>query len=70
MTLLRTGLNLERSREYMKIAVLLRNDLRLHDHPALSQAKLDGEILPIYVVENNLGAAFKYWTHRNLESFS
>ena len=52
----------------MKIAVLLRNDLRLHDHPSLSQAKLDGEILPIYVVENNLGAAFKYWTHRNLES--
>ena len=28
----------------MKIAVLLRNDLRLHDHPALSQAQLDGEV--------------------------
>jgi len=52
----------------MKIAVLLRNDLRLHDHPALSQASLDGEILPIYVLENNLGEAFKYWTHRNLET--
>jgi len=50
----------------MKIAVLLRNDLRLHDHPALSQAQLDGEVLPIYVLEDNLGAAFKYWTHRNL----
>ena len=52
----------------MKIAVLLRNDLRLHDHPALSQASLDGEVLPIYVLEDDLGAAFKYWTHRNLES--
>lgn len=53
----------------MKIAVLLRNDLRLHDHPALSQAKLDGEVLLIYILEADLGAAFKYWTHRNLESF-
>jgi len=52
----------------MKIAVLLRNDLRLHDHPALSQANLDGQILPICVLEDDLGAAFKYWTHRNLES--
>lgn len=52
----------------MKIAVLLRNDLRLHDNPALSQATLDGEILPIYVLEEDLGTAFKYWTHRNLET--
>ncbi len=52
----------------MQIAVLLRNDLRLHDHPALSQAKLDGDIIPIYVLEENLGAAFKYWTHLNLQS--
>ncbi|WP_075619924.1 cryptochrome/photolyase family protein [Paenisporosarcina indica] len=52
----------------MEIAVLLRNDLRLHDHPALSQAVLDGKILPVYVLEENLGDAFKYWTHRNLET--
>lgn len=52
----------------MKIAVLFRNDLRLHDHPALSQAVLDGEVLLIYVLEEGLGAAFKYWTHRHLES--
>jgi deoxyribodipyrimidine photo-lyase len=52
----------------MKIAVLLRNDLRLHDHPALSQAQLDGEIIPIYVLEKDLGAAFKFWTHRNLQA--
>lgn len=56
------------SRDTMKIAVLLRNDLRLHDHPALSQASLDGRVLPIYVLENDLGAAFKYWTHQHLES--
>lgn len=58
----------KRSRDDMKIAVLLRNDLRLHDHPALSQAALDGKILPVYVLEENLGDAFKYWTHRNLET--
>lgn len=52
----------------MRIAVLLRNDLRLHDHPALTQAKLDGDILPIYVLEKHLGSAFKYWSHLNLES--
>lgn len=52
----------------MRIIVLLRNDLRLHDHPALSQASLHGEILPIYVLEDDLGTAFKHWTHRNLES--
>lgn len=52
----------------MKIAVILRNDLRLHDHPAMHQASLDGDILPVYVLEENLGSAFKYWTHGHLKS--
>ncbi|AYC30191.1 cryptochrome/photolyase family protein [Paenisporosarcina cavernae] len=50
----------------MKIAVLFRNDLRLHDHPALMTAAQHGEILPIYVMEEGLGTAFRYWTHKNL----
>ena len=52
----------------MNIAVILRQDLRLHDHPALHQAVQDGKIVPIYVLENGIGSASKYWTHQNLVS--
>jgi len=41
----------------MNIAVILRQDLRLHDHPALHQAVHDGKIVPIYVLEDGIGSA-------------
>lgn len=52
----------------MNIAVLFRLDLRLHDHPALYQAVQDGLILPIFVLEDGIGSASKYWIHQNLLS--
>lgn len=52
----------------MNIVVLFRLDLRLHDHPALYQAAQDGMILPIFVLEDGIGAASKYWIHQNLQS--
>lgn len=34
------------------IVVWLRNDLRIHDHPALAQAVADGdEVIPLYIVD-------------------
>lgn len=52
----------------MNIVVLFRLDLRLHDHPALYQAAQDGMILPIFVLEDGIGAASKYWIHQNLQT--
>lgn len=52
----------------MNIVVIFRQDLRLHDHPALYQAVQDGIILPIFVLEDGIGSASKYWIHQNLHS--
>lgn len=52
----------------MNIVVIFRQDLRLHDHPALYQAVQDGMILPIFVLEDGIGSASKYWIHKNLHS--
>ncbi|HEX8182684.1 MAG TPA: deoxyribodipyrimidine photo-lyase [Candidatus Saccharimonadales bacterium] len=38
----------------MPTIVWFRNDLRLHDHPALSTAAQDGEVIPVFVFDPKL----------------
>ena len=52
--------------------VWFRKDLRLSDNPALFEACQQGEILPIYILEDNdkrrlLGSAQKWWLYNSLK---
>ncbi len=52
----------------MKPALLwLRNDLRLHDNPALAAALAGGgPVLPVYILDEQMGAASRWWLHHSL----
>ncbi|MGM0524179.1 MAG: cryptochrome/photolyase family protein, partial [Bacillota bacterium] len=45
----------------MHILVLFRRDLRLLDHPALTEAAHDGEIISGYIKKETLTSAHDYW---------
>ena len=53
------------------IIVLIREDFRIHDHPALYAACQEGNVIPLYILdeETTLGEAKKWWLHRNIESY-
>ncbi len=36
-----------------RIIVLFREDLRLHDHPALYEATKTGEVIPLYIFDDH-----------------
>ena len=49
--------------------VWFRQDLRLHDNPALTAAVKAGDILPIFILDDhfsNKGSASKVWLHHSL----
>jgi deoxyribodipyrimidine photo-lyase len=52
--------------------VWFRQDLRLHDHPALSAAMASGSVIPVYILdddtpgEQRMGAAQRWWLHHSL----
>jgi deoxyribodipyrimidine photo-lyase len=52
--------------------VWFRRDLRLADHPALTQAAANGSIVPVYVWDCGSrwtpGGASRWWLHQSLES--
>jgi deoxyribodipyrimidine photo-lyase len=56
------------------IIVWFRQDLRLLDNPALSQACESGSIIPVYILDDksagdwSMGAASRWWLHHALES--
>ncbi|MEC7840537.1 MAG: deoxyribodipyrimidine photo-lyase [Chlamydiota bacterium] len=56
--------------------VWFRQDLRLSDNPALTEAVQAGKILPIYILDDcapkpfNIGGASKAWLHHSLENFN
>ncbi|MFT3730307.1 MAG: deoxyribodipyrimidine photo-lyase [Hyphomicrobium sp.] len=59
------------------IIVWFRNDLRLHDHPALTAAVKSGaKIIPLYILDETsrdhwtLGAASKWWLAKSLASLA
>ena len=45
-----------------------RQDLRLHDNPALVAACAEGEIIPVYVLDPaaQMGGASLWWLHHSL----
>jgi len=55
-----------------KSIVWFRNDLRIKDNSALYNAVKSGEILAIYIYDNNdyIGQASKYWLHNSLKSLN
>ena len=58
-----------------KTLVWFRQDLRLKDNPALSYACENGDILPVYIVDNTncekpLGEASNWWLHHALTSLN
>jgi len=53
-----------------------RQDLRLSDNPALSEAIESGDILPIYILDdinsndNKMGEASRWWLHHSLSNLN
>lgn len=56
--------------------VWIRNDLRLTDNPALSEALAEHQVIPVFVYDNkeeipfSAGAASRFWLHHSLSSLS
>ncbi len=61
----------------MKNTILwLRNDLRLHDNPALCEAAQRGQVIPLYIYDEDrqnpwpMGGASKWWLHHSLTALA
>ena len=60
----------------MTKVIWFRRDLRLDDNPALSYAVEQGDILPIYILDDDnakdhkMGSASRVWLHHSLESLN
>lgn len=59
-----------------KTIVWFRKDLRLSDNPALTEALKNGEIIPIFILDEQgagdfkMGQSSRWWLHKSLESLS
>ncbi|MBE7204754.1 MAG: deoxyribodipyrimidine photo-lyase [Parafilimonas terrae] len=60
----------------MTALLWLRQDLRLHDHPALTAAAHAGPVIPVYVLDDDtpgawqMGGAQRWWLHHSLDSLA
>jgi deoxyribodipyrimidine photo-lyase len=60
----------------MTIVIWLRQDLRLHDNPALVAACAEGTVVPVYVLDDDaagkkrMGGASRWWLHHSLAALS
>ena len=58
------------------VLLWLRQDLRLHDQPALTAAAQDGAVIPVYILDDQapgewaIGAAQRWWLHHSLTSIA
>jgi deoxyribodipyrimidine photo-lyase len=58
----------------MTTLLWLRQDLRLHDQPALAAAAHDGPVIPVYILDDDapgdwrIGGAQRWWLHHSLTS--
>ncbi|KTT76792.1 cryptochrome/photolyase family protein [Sphingomonas endophytica] len=56
----------------MTTLLWLRQDLRLHDHPALTAATQEGPVIPVYILDDDapgawrIGGAQRWWLHHSL----
>ena len=59
-----------------KSIVWFRQDLRVKDNPALLAATDLGEIIPVYILDeenaqdHSMGGASKWWLHESLKSLN
>lgn len=51
-----------------KIICWFRNDLRLKDNPAFSYSTVNGLVAPIFIFDQQIGEASKWWLHNALLS--
>ncbi|WP_227395839.1 cryptochrome/photolyase family protein [Jeotgalibacillus aurantiacus] len=56
----------------MTSLVWIRKDFRMHDHPALFHGAENGEILPVFILDDReeIGEAQKWFYHHALDSFT
>jgi deoxyribodipyrimidine photo-lyase len=60
----------------MTTLLWLRQDLRLHDHPALIAAVHDGAVVPVYILDDaapgawKIGGAQRWWLHHSLAALA
>ncbi len=60
----------------LKVLHWFRLDLRLQDNPALNAAVEAGEIIPVFILENDnpkehkIGGASRWWLHRSLKALN
>lgn len=55
-------------RVFLKTIVWFRNDLRLHDHPALKEASECGQVLPVFVLPDHTSpTAADWWVYESLK---
>lgn len=58
----------------MTTLLWLRQDLRLHDQPALAAAAHQGPVIPVYILDDDapgdwrIGGAQRWWLHHSLTS--
>src|SRR5690606_30269471 len=58
------------------VLVWFRRDLRLSDHPALSEACRKGPVIPLFILDETgegswpMGGASRWWLHRSLEALA
>ncbi|MEC7857461.1 MAG: deoxyribodipyrimidine photo-lyase, partial [Verrucomicrobiota bacterium] len=59
-----------------KTIMWFRQDLRITDNPALNEACLKGDIIPVFIHDNvnhpnkQIGSASKWWLHQSLISLN
>ena len=57
------------------VLLWLRQDLRLHDQPALTAAAHEGPVIPVYILDDAapgdwaIGGAQRWWLHHALDAF-
>ncbi len=60
----------------MTTLLWLRQDLRLHDHPALIAAAEAGAVMPVYILDDDapgawrIGGAQRWWLHHSLDALA
>ena len=53
-----------------------RQDLRLSDNPALHHASMNGQVLPVYILDDqnsgdlSMGGASRFWLHHSLKNLN
>ena len=53
-----------------------RQDLRLSDNPSLHHASMNGQVLPVYILDDqnsgdfSMGEASRFWLHHSLKSLN